>query len=76
MKELAEYMVKSLVDHPEEVKITEVESEKTSILEISVASDDIGKVVGKDGRIIKSLRIILASSAAKKGKRVVVEMLD
>ncbi|MDI6752319.1 MAG: KH domain-containing protein [Candidatus Desantisbacteria bacterium] len=76
MKELAEYMVKSLVDHPEEVKITEVESEKTSILEISVASDDIGKVVGKEGRIIKSLRIILASSAAKKGKRVVVEMLD
>ncbi|MFH0774494.1 MAG: KH domain-containing protein [bacterium] len=76
MKELAEYMVKSLVDHPEEVKITEVESEKTSILEISVASDDIGKVVGKEGRIIKSLRIILSSSAAKKGKRVVVEMLD
>jgi predicted RNA-binding protein YlqC (UPF0109 family) len=76
MKELAEYMVKSLVDHPEEVKITEVESEKTSILEISVASDDIGKVVGKEGRIIKSLRIILTSSAAKKGKRVVVEMLD
>ena len=76
MKELAEYMVKSLVDHPEEVKITEVESEKTSILEISVATDDIGKVVGKEGRIIKAIRIILSSSAAKKGKRVVVEMVD
>ncbi|MBU2461884.1 KH domain-containing protein [bacterium] len=76
MKELAEYIVKSLVDNPEQVKISEVESEKTSILEISVASDDIGKVIGKEGRIIKAIRIILTSSSAKKGKRVVVEMID
>jgi hypothetical protein len=76
MKELTEYLIKSLVDHPDEVQLTEMESEKTTIIEVKVADDDVGKVIGKQGRIIKAVRIILQAAAAKKGKRVVLEMLD
>jgi hypothetical protein len=65
-----------LVDHPDEVQLTEMESEKTTIIEVKVADDDVGKVIGKQGRIIKAVRIILQAAAAKKGKRVVLEMLD
>ncbi|MEW6482394.1 MAG: KH domain-containing protein [bacterium] len=76
MKQLAEYIVKSLVDNPDKVQLSEMESEKTTILEIKVDESDVGKIVGKQGRIIKSIRIILQAAAAKKGKRVVVEMLN
>ena len=75
-KELVEYMVKSLVDHPEQVEIKEVEAEKSTILELKVTKEDIGKVIGKHGRIARAIRTILNASATKTGKRIVLEILD
>lgn len=76
MKELVEYIVKSLVDKPEEVKVNEVKSEKTIILELKVAQQDIGKVIGKQGRIIKAIRIVINAAAAKTMTRAVLEILE
>ncbi|MEW6097457.1 MAG: KH domain-containing protein [bacterium] len=76
MKDLVEYIVKSLVDKPEAVSINEVKSEKTVILELKVAPQDIGKVIGKQGRIIKAIRVVLNAAAAKAMTRVVLEILD
>ncbi|HDP81328.1 MAG TPA: KH domain-containing protein [Spirochaetes bacterium] len=75
-KDLVEYMVKSLVDHPEEVAIREIEGEKSTILELKVTKEDIGKVIGKHGRIARAIRTIINASATKSGKRVVLEILD
>jgi predicted RNA-binding protein YlqC (UPF0109 family) len=75
-KELVDYMVKSLVDHPEQVEIREVEGEKSTILELRVMKEDIGKVIGKHGRIARAIRTIINASATKSGKRVVLEILD
>ncbi|HOT46076.1 MAG TPA: KH domain-containing protein [Spirochaetota bacterium] len=75
-KELVEYMVKSLVDHPDQVEIQEVEGEKSTILELRVTKEDIGKVIGKHGRIARAIRTIINASATKSGKRVVLEILD
>ncbi len=75
-KDLVEYMVKSLVDHPGEVQIREVEGEKSTILELKVTKEDIGKVIGKHGRIARAIRTIINASATKSGKRVVLEILD
>ncbi len=75
-KELVEYIVKSIVDVPDEVSISVVEGEKSTILELRVASEDVGKVIGKQGRIAKAIRTILSASATKGGKRVVLEILD
>jgi uncharacterized protein len=75
-KDLVEYMVKSLVDHPEEVQIREIEGEKSTILELKVMKEDIGKVIGKHGRIARAIRTIINASATKSGKRVVLEILD
>ncbi|HNU90661.1 MAG TPA: KH domain-containing protein [Spirochaetota bacterium] len=75
-KDLVEYMVKSLVDNPDEVMIREVEGEKSTILELKVTKDDIGKVIGKHGRIARAIRTIINASATKSGKRVVLEILD
>jgi len=75
-KDLVEYIVKSLVDSPDEVSINVVEGEKSTILELKVASDDVGKVIGKQGRIAKAIRTILSASATKSGKRAVLEILD
>lgn len=74
--ELVGYMVKSLVDNPEEVEIREIEGDKSTILELKVIKDDIGKVIGKHGRIARAVRTIINASAAKTGKRVVLEILD
>ncbi|MCL1865483.1 MAG: KH domain-containing protein [Spirochaetes bacterium] len=74
--ELVSYMVKSLVDHPERVEIREIEGEKSTILELKVTKEDIGKVIGKHGRIARAIRTILSASATKSGKRVVLEILD
>lgn len=74
--ELVGFMVKSLVDHPEQVEIREIEGEKSTILELKVTKDDIGKVIGKHGRIARAIRTIINASAAKTGKRVVLEILD
>ena len=75
-KDLVEYMVKSLVDHPDAVQIREVEGEKSTILELKVTKEDIGKLIGKHGRIARAIRTIINASATKSGKRVVLEILD
>ncbi|MEA5106390.1 MAG: KH domain-containing protein [Sphaerochaeta associata] len=75
-RDLVEYIVKSLVDVPDEVSINVVEGEKSTILELKVASEDVGKVIGKQGRIAKAIRTILSASATKGGKRAVLEILD
>jgi hypothetical protein len=75
-KELVEYMVKSLIDHPEQLEIREIEGEKSTILELKVIKEDIGKVIGKHGRIARSLRTIINAAATKSGKRIVLEILD
>ena len=75
-KELVEFVVKSLVDNPDEVSVNKVEGETSTILELHVAQDDVGKVIGKQGRIAKAIRTILSASATKDGKRAVLEILD
>ena len=76
-RELLEYAVPWLVDHPDEVEITEVEGEQGgSILELSVHPDDIGKVIGKRGRIIRSLRALAKAASQKQGTSVSVEVVD
>ena len=75
-KELVEYMAKSLVDDPGGVTVNIIEGEKSTILELKVADNDIGKVIGKHGRIAKAMRTILSAAATKKEKRVVLEILD
>jgi predicted RNA-binding protein YlqC (UPF0109 family) len=75
-KDLVEYIAKSLVDDPDGVSVNIVEGEKSTILELRVSSDDIGKVIGKHGRIAKAVRTILSASSTKSGKRVVLEILD
>ncbi|MDC7243536.1 MAG: KH domain-containing protein [Pleomorphochaeta sp.] len=75
-KDLVEYIVKSLVDFPNDVTVNVVEGEKSTILELKVATEDIGKVIGKQGRIAKAIRTILSATATKGGKRAVLEILD
>lgn len=75
-KELVEYIAKSLVDDPSGVLVNMVEGEKSTILELKVSEGDIGKVIGKHGRIAKAIRTILSASSTKSGKRVVLEILD
>jgi predicted RNA-binding protein YlqC (UPF0109 family) len=75
-KDLVEYIVKSLVDDPASVLISVVEGEKSTILELRVAPDDIGKVIGKHGRIAKAIRTLLQAAAAKSGKHTSLEILD
>ena len=75
-KELVEYIVRSLVDQPESVEVNVVEGEKSTILELRVSPDDIGKVIGKQGRIARALRTILSATATKSGKHASLEILD
>ena len=75
-KELVEFIARSLVDEPDDVEVSMIEGEKSTILELRVGADDLGKVIGKHGRIAKSIRTILSASATKSGKRVVLEILD
>ena len=75
-KDLVEYIAKSLVDDPDGVEVNMIEGEKSTIIELRVAQDDIGKVIGKHGRIAKAVRTILSASSTKTGKRVVLEILD
>ncbi len=76
MKELVEYIAKSLVDYPESVTVTEVEGEKAMVLELKVHPDDMGKVIGKQGRIAKAMRTVVSAAAVKENKRVVVEIVQ
>ena len=76
MKELIEYIAKSLVDRPEQVSVMETEGEKTAIIELKVAKEDLGKVIGKMGKTARSMRTILNAAATKIGKRCVLEILE
>jgi len=75
-KDLVEYIAKSLVDDPAGVVVNIVEGEKSTILELKVSESDIGKVIGKQGRIARAIRTLLSASATRSGKRVVLEILD
>ncbi|MBP8818988.1 MAG: KH domain-containing protein [Syntrophomonadaceae bacterium] len=75
MKDLVEFIARSLVDNPDAVNVTEIEGERSIILELRVAPDDMGKVIGKQGKIAKAIRTITKATAAKEGKRVVIEIL-
>jgi hypothetical protein len=76
MKELLELIAKSLVDKPDEIEITEIENEQASVLELKVAQEDLGKVIGKQGRTARSIRTILAAAGTKLRKRIVLEILE
>ncbi len=76
MKELVEVIAKSLVDHPDEVVVTERETDKTITILLKVASDDMGKVIGKQGRIAKSIRTVVKAAATKDDKKVIVEIVQ
>ena len=75
MKELLLYVAKNLVDHPEAVTVTEIEGEST-VLELRVAPEDMGKVIGRQGRIAKEIRTVVKSVAQRIGKKVSVEIID
>ena len=75
MKELVEYMAKSLVDNPEYVSVNEVNKEQSIILELKVAPEDMGKVIGKQGRIAKAIRTVVKAAAVKQHKRVIIEII-
>jgi len=75
MKELVEFLAKSLVDNPEEVIVDVVEGDKALVLKLKVTSEDMGKVIGKQGRIAKAIRTIVKAAASKKGKKITVEIV-
>lgn len=76
MRELIEEISKALVDKPEEVNVTEVEGEQTTIIELKVAKEDLGKVIGKQGRTARSIRTILGAASTKIRKRAVLEIIE
>ncbi len=76
MKELIEYIAKSLVDQPDAVKVTEVEGERTSVIELSVAKEDMGKVIGKQGRTATAIRTLLNAASMKQKKRTILEIIE
>ena len=76
MKELIEFVAKALVDHPESVVVREVEGEQTAVLELKVAKEDLGKVIGKQGRTARAMRTILSAASVKLRKRAVLEILE
>ncbi len=76
MKDLIIYIAKALVDKPEDVSVQEVEGEKTTVLELKVAPEDLGKVIGKQGRTARAMRTILSATATKLRKRAVLEILE
>lgn len=76
MKNLVEVITKSLVDDPESVVVTEKQESKTTVIEVRVAESDMGKVIGKQGRIAKAIRSVVKAAAAKEDKKVVVEIMQ
>jgi predicted RNA-binding protein YlqC (UPF0109 family) len=75
LKELVEVIAKALVDYPEKVQVKETESDRSVIIELSVAPEDMGKVIGKNGRIARAIRTVVKSGAAKLDKKVIVEII-
>jgi hypothetical protein len=76
MKEFIENIARALVDHPDSVNVTEIEGEKTTVYELRVFQDDLGKVIGRKGQTAKAIRTIIAAISAKKGKRALLEILE
>jgi hypothetical protein len=76
MKELITRLAKALVDHPDQVQVTEVEGNQTTVLELKVAKEDLGKIIGKEGRNARAIRTILGAASAKLKKRTVLEIIE
>ncbi len=76
MKDLIDYIARALVDHPEQVSVSEVEGNQTSVLSLKVAKEDLGKVIGKQGRTARAMRTILSAASAKIKKRTVLEIIE
>jgi len=76
MKELVKFVAQSLVDNPEQVQVNEIEGEQTSVIELKVAKEDLGKVIGKQGRTARAMRTILSAASTKIRKRAVLEILE
>ncbi|WP_243545042.1 KH domain-containing protein [Pseudodesulfovibrio tunisiensis] len=76
LREMIEYIAKSLVDNPDEVNVSEVEGEQTSVIELKVAKEDLGKVIGKQGRTARAMRTLLGAASTKARKRAVLEILE
>jgi len=76
MKDLIKYIAQALVDQPELVEVSEVEGAQTSVLELKVAKDDLGKIIGKQGRTARAIRTILSAASAKIKKRCVLEIIE
>ena len=76
MRDLVEAMARALVDHPEHVQVSEIEGEQTAVIELRVAQDDLGRVIGKAGRTANAMRTILTAAAVKARKRAVLEILE
>ena len=75
MKELVEVIAKALVEHPDEVEVTEKENGKTTVIELKVAQSDMGKVIGKQGRIAKAIRSVVKAAASKSDRKVIVDIV-
>ncbi|MFA5110788.1 MAG: KH domain-containing protein [Desulfobaccales bacterium] len=76
MKELVKFIAQSLVDNPEQVQVKEIEGEQTSVIELKVAKEDLGKVIGKQGRTARAMRTILSAASTKIRKRAVLEIIE
>ena len=76
MKELIKYIAEALVDNPEQVSVAEVEGNQTAVLELKVSKEDLGKIIGKQGRTARAMRTILSAASAKANKRTVLEIVE
>lgn len=76
MKEMLEYIVRALVDHPDDVRITEVEGERTVIFELRCHPEDLGKVIGKNGKTVGAIRTLLSTAAARQNRRAMLEVVE
>jgi uncharacterized protein len=76
MKEFVETIVKQLVDNPDKVSVTEVDGERTTVIELRVAKEDLGKVIGREGRIAKAIRVLLSASTSREQKKCVLEIVE
>lgn len=76
MKDLVNFIAQAIVDHPQEVEVNEVEGEKSIIIELKVNDEDMGKIIGKQGRIANAIRTVVKAAATRDGKRVIVEIMQ
>lgn len=76
MKELIEFIAKSIVDNPEDVRVNEIDGKSTTVLELQVAKGDLGKVIGKQGRTVRAIRLLLSAASTKSNHRFVLEIIE